>query len=356
MSLPPGYRVTGETGNVCKLKEALYGLKQSPRAWFGRFTTAMKKFGYRQANIDHTLFIKHKASKVTLLIIYVDDTIVTGDDTIEIEELQKPLAKYVMDLLANTGMLDCKPADTLIVENHKLGVYVDQVPTNRERYQRLVGRLIYLSLTRPNIAYAISVASKFMHSPSEDHMAVVMRILSYLKSAHGRGLLFKKNGYLDLEGYIDADYAVNITDRRSTSGYFTFVGGNLITWRSKKQKVVSRSSAESEYRVIAQGVCEILWLRWLLVEIGFKPNAATKLHCDNQSAFEIANNPVQHDRTKHVEVDRHFIKEKLEHKLISIPFVSSSEQLADMLTHVVSKRRFEGSLDKLDITDIYAPT
>ncbi|XP_034217334.1 uncharacterized mitochondrial protein AtMg00810-like [Prunus dulcis] len=199
----------------------------------------MKKFSYQQANTDHTLFIKHRAGKVTLLIIYVDDMIVTGDDTAKIEELQKCLAsefeikdlgslkyflgvevtrskhglflsqrKYVMDLLADTGMLDCKPADTPIVENHKLGVYVDQ---------------------------------------------------SYLKSAPGRGLLFKKkNGHLDLEGYTNADYARNITDRHSTSGYFTFVGGNLVTWRSKKQNVVSRSFAESEYRGIAQGVCEIL--------------------------------------------------------------------------------------------------
>ncbi|XP_016649696.1 PREDICTED: uncharacterized mitochondrial protein AtMg00810-like [Prunus mume] len=278
MSLPPGYRVTGETRNVCKLKKALYGLKQSPRAWFGRFTTAMKKFGYQQANTDHTIFIKYGAGKVTLLIIYVDDTV-------EIEELQKRLAfefemkdfdslkyflgvevtrskhglflsqrKYVMYLLADIGMLDCKPADTLIVENHKLCVYVDQVPTNRERYQRLVGRLIYLSLTRTDIAYAVSVASQFMHSPSEDHMAAVMRILSYLKSASGRGLLFKKKGHLDMKGYNDVDYAGNITDICSTSGYFTFVGGNLVTWRSKKQNVVSRSSAKSEYRGIAQGV------------------------------------------------------------------------------------------------------
>ncbi|CAL2276241.1 unnamed protein product [Prunus armeniaca] len=162
-------------------------------------------------------------------------------------------------------------------------------------------------------------------------MAAVMRILSYLKSAPGR-------------------------DKRSISGYFTFVGGNLVTWRSKKQNVVSRSSAESEYRGIAQGVCEILCIRWLPAEIGFRPDVATKLHCDGQSAFEIANNPMQHDRTKHVEVYRHFIKEKLEHKFISIPFVPSSEQIADMLTHVVSKRQFENSLNKLGITDIYAPT
>ncbi|CAL2270506.1 unnamed protein product [Prunus armeniaca] len=208
--------------------------------------------------------------------------------------------KYVMDLLANTGMLDCKPADTPIVENHKLGVYVDQVPTNRERYQRLVEKLIYLSLTRPDIAYVVSVASQFMHSPSEDHMAVVMRILSYLKSDPGRG-------------------------------YFTFVGGNLVTCLGPPQSLSTEGLPKG-------------------------PNAATKLHCDNQSAFEIANNPAQHDRTKHVEVDRHFIKEKLKHKLISIPFVPSLEQLADMLTHAVSKRRFEDSLDKLGITDIYAPT
>lgn len=233
-------------------------------------------------------------------------------------------------------MLDCKSAETPIVENHKLGIYVDQVPTNKERYQRLVGRLIYLSLTRPDIGYAVSVASQFMHSPSEDHMATVMCILSYLKSAPARGLLFRKHDYFDLEGYIDADYVGNITNRQSTSCYFTFVGSNLVTWRSKKQNVISRSSVESEYRGIAQGVCEILWLRWLLIEI--------------------ANNPVQHDRTKHVEVDRHFIEEKIKHKLIAIPFVPSSEELANMLNHVVSTQRFEDSLDKLGITYIYAPT
>ncbi|KAI5314325.1 hypothetical protein L3X38_043501 [Prunus dulcis] len=281
----------------------------------------MKKFGYQRANTDHTLFIKHRVGKVTLLMIYVDDMIVTSDDTIEIKELQKRLAfefqmkdlgsqkyflevevtrskhglflsqmKHVMGQLANTGMLDCKP-----VENHKLGVYLDQVPTNKERYQRLVERFIYLSLTCPNIAYMVSDASQFMHSPSKDHMVALMRILIYLKSAPGRDLLFKKNGHLDLEGYTDANYAGNITNIHYTSGYFTFVGSNLVTWHSKKQNVVFRSSTESEYRGFAQGICEILWLRWLLAEIGFRPDAATKLHCDSRSGFEIVNNLVQHD-------------------------------------------------------------
>ena len=147
-----------------------------------------------------------------------------------------------------------------------------------------------------------------------------------------------------------------MTDRRSTSGYFTFVGGNLVTWRSKKQNVVSRSSAEAEYRGMAHGVCAILWLRKLLWSLGFKQNESMKLYCDNKSAIEIVENPVQHDRTKHVEVDRHFIKEKLEKKIVSIPFVNSDEQLADILTHAVCSRRFDDSLVKLGMSNIYAPT
>ncbi|KAM2593818.1 hypothetical protein TB1_042916 [Malus domestica] len=265
MDFPPGYEVPNGAGKVCRLRKALYGLKQSPRAWFGRFTDAMKKYGYQQGNADHTLFIKRKGSKVTLVIIYVDDMVVTGDDTEEMNELQEHLSsefemkdlgglkyflgievarsrdgiylsqrKYVLDLLTETGMLAYKLAETPIVQNHHLVIYQDQIPTNKERYQRLVGRLIYLSLTRPYITYAVSVVSQFMHSLSEDHMAAVMRILSYLKGAFGKGLIFRKHGHLEVKEYTDADWAGNITDRRSTSGYFTFVGGNLVTWRSKK--------------------------------------------------------------------------------------------------------------------------
>ncbi|CAL9029011.1 unnamed protein product, partial [Prunus brigantina] len=312
----------------------------------------MKKYGYRQSNADHTLFLKRRKGKVTVLIIYVDDMIITGDDTEEIDKLKHYLStefemkdlgglkyflgievarsqqgiflsqrKYVLDLLNETGMLGCKPADTPIVQNHNLEILPDQVPTNKDRYQRLVGRLIYLSHTRPDIAYAVSVVSQFMHSPSEIHMEAVMRILQYLKSAPGKGLMFSKHGHLEIEGFTDADWAGNRTDRRSTSGYFTFVGGNLVTWRSKKQKVCSLSSAEAEYRSMVHGVCEMLWIRKLLKELGFVAKDAMKLYCDNQAAIDIANNPVQHDRTKHAEIDRHFINEKLESNVISVPHV-----------------------------------
>ncbi|XP_070677787.1 uncharacterized mitochondrial protein AtMg00810-like [Malus domestica] len=256
-----------------------------------------------------------------------------------------PQRKYVLDLSAETGMLDCKHVDTPIEQNHRLGLFPDQIPTLKELYQRLVGRLIYLSHTRPDIAYAISVVSQFMHSPSEAHMDAVTRILRYLKMAPDRGLVFSKNDHLNVEGYTYADWACSITDRRSTSGYFTFMGGNLVTWRSKKQKVVTRSSAEVEFRGMSHGVCELLWLKQLLRNLGFKPKGAMKLHCDNKATIEIAHNPVQHDRTKHVEIDQHFIKEKLDAGIVMCPFVGSEDQLADVLTKAVSNSVFSNSLD-----------
>ncbi|KAM2863705.1 hypothetical protein FF1_022443 [Malus domestica] len=313
MDFPPGYNAGGKTG-VCRLRKSLYGLKQSPRAWFGRFTQVMRRFGYYQSHSDHTLFVKRRSGKVTALIIYVDDMIITGDDSEEMMKLEQNLAaKFKMK---NLGDL-----------KYFLGVEVAR--SSRGRYQRLVGRLIYLSHTRLDIAYA---------------------------SAPGKGVLYECHGHMRIEGFTDADWAGDVTDRRSTSGYFTFVGGNLVTWRSKKQNVVSRSSAEAEYRGMAHGVCEMLWLRKLLGSLSFKQREAMKLDCDNKSAREIAENPVQHDRTKHVEVDRHFIKEKLEKKIVSIPFVNSDEQLADVLTHAVCSRRFDDSLVKLGMSNIYAPT
>jgi|UniRef100_A0A2N9GH69 hypothetical protein len=135
-----------------------------------------------------------------------------------------------------------------------------------------------------------------------------------------------------------------------------FIGGNFVTWHSKKQNVVARSSVEAEYRAISDVVCELLWLRILMGELGFNLEKPVNLYCDNKAAISIAHNPVQNDRTKHVEVDRHFIKEKLTNGIISVPFVKFEDQLADILTKTVSSRVFYSTLFKLGIRDIYAPT
>ncbi|KAH9716002.1 hypothetical protein KPL71_021292 [Citrus sinensis] len=277
----------------CKLKKSLHGLKQSPRAWFGKFTKAMVLFGYNQSSSDHTLFIKKRQ---------------------------------------------------------------DQVPVDKGRYQRLIGRLMYLSHTRPDLAYALSVVSQFMHNPGEQHIKAVMRILRYLKTNPGKRILFSKNeDYSNIEVYTDADWVGSVSDRRSTSGHFTFVGGNLVTWRSKKQHVVARSSAETEYRGMALGVCEGLWISFILNDLGYPSQQPIQLYCDNKAARDIAHNPVQHDRTKHVEIDRFFIKEKLDEKILELLKIRSEDQLVDILTKAISSRAFTKFLDKLGMQDIYAP-
>ena len=169
--------------------------------------------------------------------------------------------------------------------------------------------------------------------------------------------MFSKNvDHRKVAAYTDADWVGSIDDRRSTSGYFTFVGGNLVTWRSKKQNVVARSSAEAEYRGMALGICEVLWLRHILQDLGYLSRQPIQLYCDNKAACDIAHNLVQHDRTKQVEVDRFFIKEKLEAKFIELPKIRSEDQLADVLTKAVSNQLFLKFVDKLGMCDIYTPT
>ena len=216
---------------------------------------------------------------------------------------------------------------------------------------------MYLAHTRLDLAYALSIVSQFMHNPEEQHMNAVMRILRYLKSATGKGILFTKNvDCQSVDGYSDVDWAGAIDDRRSTSGYFTFVGGNLITWRSKKRNVVAHSSAEAEFRGMTLGICEALWLRLLLMDLGYLLRQPIRLYCDNKAACDIAHNPVQLDRTKHVEVDRFFIKEELDEKIVELPKIHSEDQLNDILTKAVSSRVFSKFLGKLGMCDIYAPT
>ncbi|RVW86236.1 Retrovirus-related Pol polyprotein from transposon RE1 [Vitis vinifera] len=309
MDLPLGCMVSEkQCQKMCKLKKSLYGLKQSPRAWFGRFTKSMRAFGCRQSNSDHTLFLKKKHGKIMTLIVYVDDMVVTRNDLEERKALQNYLSRE-FEMKDETEMLGCQPIDTLIEESLKLCVKPNQVSTDKERYQRLVGRLMHLAHIRPDLAYALSVVSQYMHNLGEQHMNAIMCILRYLKNAPRKGILFAKNvDHQSIKVYTDVDWADAVDDRRSTSGYFTFVGGNLVTWKSKKQNVVARSSAEAEFKGMALGLF----------------------------ACDIAHNPAQHDHTKHVEVDRFFIKEKLDDKIVELPNIRSEDQLADILTKAVS--------------------
>ena len=179
-----------------------------------------------------------------------------------------------------------------------------------------------------------------MHDPRSSHMNAVYRILRYLKSSPGKGLFYTKQGSIQVECYTDADWAGSLDDRRSTSGYCAFVGVNLVAWRSKKQSVVARSTAEAEFRAMAHGLCELLWLHILLTELKLFKNGSLMLYCDNKAVIDIANNLFHHDRTKHIEIDRHFIKEKLDGGVICLLYV----------------KIFSAFCSKMGLYDVFAPS
>jgi hypothetical protein len=191
-------------------------------------------------------------------------------------------------------------------------------------FQRLIEKLIYLTVTRPDLAFVVSQISQFMHAPRTPHIEAINRILRYLKGSPGKGILMKRNNTNDICGYSDTDW-VGSFDRKSTTGFYTFVGGNLVTWKSKKQNVVARSSAEAEYCVMASTASELTWIKHVLTDLNFEIKEPVKMFCDNQSARHIAANHVFHERTKHIEVDCHYIREKVQSKEIDTPFVKSED-------------------------------
>ncbi|RVX07987.1 Retrovirus-related Pol polyprotein from transposon RE2 [Vitis vinifera] len=355
MEQPPGFVAQGESGLVCRLRRSLYGLKQSPRAWFSRFSSVVQEFGMLRAvqqTIQFFIIITPWGSTKDLgkLKYFLGIEIAQSSSGVVLSQ-----RKYALDILEETGMLDCKPVDTPMDPNVKLVPGQGEPLGDPGRYRRLVGKLNYLTITRPDISFPVSVVSQFLQSPCDSHWDAVIRILRYIKSTPGQGVLYENRGHTQVVGYTDADWAGSPTDRRSTSGYCVFIGGNLISWKSKKQDVVARSSAEAEYRAMALATCELIWLRHLLQELRFGKDEQMKLICDNQAALHIASNPVFHERTKHIEVDCHFIREKIASGCVATSFVNSNDQLADIFTKSLRGPRIKYICNKLGAYDVYAP-
>ncbi|XP_052728811.1 secreted RxLR effector protein 161-like [Vigna angularis] len=252
-------------------------------------------------------------------------------------------------------MIDCRPVDSPMDPNQKLRTEEGELFSDPERYRRLVGKLIYLTITRPDLSFAVGVVSQFMQAPCIDHWNALIRILRYVKKAPGQGLLYEDKGSIHVSGYCDADWAGSPIDRRSTTGYCVFLGGNIISWKSKKQNVVARSTAEAEYRAMASLTCELIWVKQFLQEVKFCDIHTMKMYCDNQAALHIASNPVFHERTKHIEIDCHFVREKLLTKEICTEFIGSNDQLADVLTKSLRGPRIEFICSKLGTYNLYAP-
>lgn len=251
--------------------------------------------------------------------------------------------KYAMDILRRFGMEDCNPVKNPIVPGQKLskegegeGAAVD--PTV---FKQLIGSLRYLIVTRPDLTYSVNLVSRYMEEPREIHMLAAKRILRYVQGTSEYGIQYKKGGEDELIGYTDSDYAGDVDDRRSTSGYVFMLSGGAVSWASKKQPIVTLSTTEAEFVADAYGACQGVWLRNILEEIGAKQEEGTTMLCDNSSTIKLSKNLVLHGRSKHIHVRFHFLRELVNDGIIQLEYCPNLEQLSDFMTKAVKRDTFE---------------
>ncbi|KAL8089880.1 hypothetical protein AgCh_039367 [Apium graveolens] len=308
------------------------------------------------------------------LVVYVDDILLTGNHShfivqvkavlhekfsikdlgqakyylgLEISRNDEGLVlsqqKFTLDMLSSTKLLDAKPLsipldqNIILFDNIKSGALV----FNHSLYRSLVGKLLYLTFTHPDISFCVHLLSQFMQAPREKHFAALLCVLRYLKCTVGLGLFFPVQSDLVLQGFRDSDWGCCTITGRSVTCFYLKLGSSLISWQAKKQSVTSKSTKGAEYRALASITTEIMWLKYLLVDLQVPVTNAVVVYCDNQAAVEIANNPFQHARTKHIELDCHFIREKVQAGIISPQRISSKDQLADIFTKALREARLD---------------
>ncbi|RVW24879.1 Retrovirus-related Pol polyprotein from transposon RE2 [Vitis vinifera] len=335
MSQPPGFIDRDHPHHVCKLRKAIYGLKQAPRAWYHELRQFLLQFGFINSIADTSLFIFNNHGTILYLLVYVDDIIITGNN---VEAAQT----FIQQLSQRFSLKDLGPLTYFLgveVTSHTNGLFLSQ----------LVGSLQYLSLTRPDIAYTVNKLSQFMHQPTSDHWNAVKRLLRYLCGTLDHGITLRRTSPLALHAFSDSDWAGNKDDFTSTSAYIIYLGHNPISWSSKKQRTVARSSTEAEYRSVASTAAEIRWICSLFTELGVTLPQQPIIYCDNVGATNLCSNPVFHSRMKHVALDYHFIREQVQNGLLRVSHISASDQLADALTKPLARPQFDSLKAKIGL-------
>ncbi|GJZ25819.1 retrovirus-related pol polyprotein from transposon RE1 [Tanacetum coccineum] len=282
-----------------------------------------------QSKNDYSLFVKKHQDKFTAVLVYVDDILITGLEicrTARGTHLNQ--RKYILDLLNDDGRTAAKPVTSPMPTNLKLSLGKGSSLSNPEAYRRLVGRLLYLTMTRPHISYVVQ------------HLSSV-----------SKGLLYPVQPHLHITGFSDVDWAACLMTRRSLTGYSIFLGHSLVSWKTKKQQTVSSFSTEAEYRAMAVTTCEILWFSFLFKDLHMPVKLPITLFCDNKSAQQLTANPCFHDRSKLLDVDCHFTREKIQEGFLQTAFIPTSQQLADVMTKALNHVRHSLHVDKLEIID-----
>ncbi|XP_019166511.1 PREDICTED: uncharacterized protein LOC109162246 [Ipomoea nil] len=364
--------------NVCHLQRSLYGLKQAPRAWFKCLHDFLISSGFLASKTDVSLFHYSAGTSRVFLLVYVDDIIMMGNDsalidtllhclssTFKIRDLGTPSfflgietlkvdgglilsqCRYMGDVLNRAGMTDCKPLATPAAVTQAVTTSIEPF-YNPTQYRRLVGALQYLTITRPDLSYVVNRLCQFMHTPTDEHWRLLKRVLRYVKGTLNYGLRLSASSSSDIHAFSYSDWVGCLVDRKSTSGYAVFLGSNLIFWLSRKQRTVARSSTTAKYKGLADVSAKVTWIVSLLRKLGLHSGQPTALWCNNLGATYLCVNPVFHARTKHMEIDYHFVRDKVASEDFVVNFVSTKDQLADIFTKRLPTPRFGILRDKLN--------
>lgn len=383
MRQPEGFEDKTKPLHVCKLVKALYGLKQAPRAWFDRLRNTLLAWGFQSSKCDVSLFFLKTSTLTVFVLVYVDDILVTGNDPtylsqfisklnqmfslkdlealsyflgIEVQRTSHGMylnqEKYITNLLKKFNMSTCATVPTPMVTGRKFSASDCKPMENPYVYRQAIGSLQYLTTTRPDIAFSVNKLSQFLAQPTDIHFQGVKQIFRFLKGTKHIALLLRPVHNFRLVAFTDADWATDTDDRRSMGGMCTYLGDTLLSWSSRKQRVVSRSSAESEYRALADSAAEVRWIVSLLTELGVRLHQPSQIWCDNLSAKALASNPVQHVRSKHIEIDVHFVRDMILAGEIDVSYIPPSLQVANCFTKALTQTLFEKNRDKLSLCTV----
>ncbi|GJS13262.1 retrovirus-related pol polyprotein from transposon TNT 1-94 [Tanacetum coccineum] len=386
VSQPEGFEDQDNPTHVYRLKKALYGLKQAPRAWYDTLSKFLMANNFFKGAVDPTLFTRKSGKHILLVQIYVDDIIFASTDHnacnifskemsskfqmsmmgqmsffLGLQVSQSPggifinQAKYALETLKKYGMDLSDPVDTPMVDRLKLDEDLMGIPVDQTRFRGMVGSLMYLTASRPDLVFAVCMCARYQAKPTKKHLEAIKRVFRYLKGTINMGLWYPKDNAMSLTAYADADHAGCQDSRRSTSGSAQFLGDRLVSWSSKKQRSTAISTTEAEYIAMSGCCAQILWMRSQLKDYGFEFNKIP-LYCDNKSAIALCCNNVQHSRSKHIDIRHHFIREQVENRVVELYFVETNYQLADILTKALPRERFEFLLPRLGMKSLTPET
>jgi len=378
MQQPEGFVKKGEQNKVCKLQRSLYGLKQAGRAWYQMIDNTLIQMGFKRTHADNCIYVFNKDGVLMIMAIYVDDLIMLANNLQSLNALKAELGRkfemkdlgeahfclgiqivrnrakktisinqrqYIENILKRFNMSDCKPVGTPMDANTKFFKKSDDNDggCDEKLYQQAIGSLMYAMLgTRPDTAFAVGALSRFNSNPGRLHWQAVKRVFRYLQGTKGHSLEYRANGK-PLVGFCDADWAGDVDDRRSTTGYTFILAGGAVSWSSKKQQTVALSTTEAEYMSLTQATKEGIWIQRFLEEIGFGSAAPhpTTIYDDNQGCIALSRNSVYHARTKHIDVRHHFVREKVEAKEVDVRFCGTDEMIADVMTKALANVKHE---------------